>query len=303
MRVLVTGGSGRIGTYVIEALENAGCEVIDYDIAPPKTRKCDFVKGNITDLKALEAATKVVDAVVHLAAYYFEGAAPDYPSLWDVNVTGTFNVLEASIRNKIKKILYASSICATGLNTWMTPNHGVEYLPVDEEHPCRPQNLYGTGKLIGEKLGWMYAAKSDVSFIGLRVATVWFPPEGWKDWGLIEGYVKKPEAVFNEPCSGPRGWPVLMDLTWQYVGVRDVAEAFKLALEKEGVKFGIYNIGADDTCSDWDSIKIAKTFYPGVPLRDPVDFLVDRKKALFDISKAKKELGYRPKFNWREFIR
>jgi len=303
LKILVTGGSGRIGTAVMKVLQDASYEAIDYDVVPPKTRDDRFVKGNLTDLKDLKVAMKGVDAVIHLAAYYYEGIAPDYSSLWDINATGTFNVLEAAVRNKVKKIIYASSICATGINTWMTPNHGIEYLPVDEKHPCRPQNLYGTAKLMGEQLGWMYTSMSDTSFIGLRLATVWFPREEWKDWSFIERFVKDPEVVFNEPSSGSRGWPILKDLVWQYVGVQDVAEAFKLALEKERIKYGIYHIGATDTCSDWDSIKIAKTFYPGVPLMNPVDFLVDRKKTLFDISKAQKELGYIPRFNWREFMR
>jgi len=305
LKVLVTGGSGNIGLVILETLEKAGYEVIDFDLAPPPDNKYKFIKGNITELKSLEEATKGVDSVIHLAAYWAEGIA-DYPAMWNVNVTGTFNVLEASVKNKVRKVVYTSSIAASGLATWVSTNHGIEYFPVDEAHPCRPHNLYGTGKYIGEELGRMYTTRSDMSFTALRVAAVWLKnPMGDHDRifkELIEPYVRNPESVF-EKGTGTFGWTRIKDLVWEYVGDNDVAEAFRLALEREGAKFAIYNIGAADTCTDWDSLRIAKFFYPEVPIRDPVAFLIDKKKPLFDISKAQKELGYRPRQNWREFLK
>lgn len=307
MKILVTGGSGRIGLRIIETLQKSGYDVINFDIFPQKG-DFEFVKGNVTDRQAIENVTNGVDAVVHLAAYPTEPSIPSYPEGWDVNCTGTFNVFEASAKNGVKKVAYASSICATGILTWVKPNNSIEYFPVDERHTCKPQNLYGTSKLISEKIAFMYSKRSNTTFIGLRIATVWFdksdgePAESTKN--LIENYVKDPSAVFKQSHSSiPLNVNALKDLTWQYVGVSDVAEAFKLAIEKEEAKSCIYNIGAADTCSTWDSLKLAQYFYPGVPIRNQVAFFIDPKKALWDISKAQRELGYRPKFSWTEFMK
>jgi len=93
------------------------------------------------------------------------------------------------------------------------------------------------------------------------------------------------------------------DLKWQYVDVRDVAQAFRLALEKKGVEHEVYNIGAADVCSDMDSLELVKLYYPEVKfILNPTGFLTDKKRALFDISKAQKALGYKPKFNWRDYL-
>ncbi|MHA1835114.1 MAG: NAD-dependent epimerase/dehydratase family protein [Candidatus Baldrarchaeia archaeon] len=306
MKVLVTGGSGRIGIRAMKVLEKAGYEVIGFDIKPPKN-DYNFIIGDIRDRKSTENVTKNVDVVLHLAAYPNEGAIPSYQEGWDVNCTGTFNIFESAVKNKVKKVVYASSICATGILTWVTPEHSLEYFPVDENHPCRPENLYGTSKLLAEKLAWMYSKRSNTSFIGLRIATVWFDndagnPDRSTKW-IIENFVKDPSAVFKQPFSNDNRRFALKDLVWQYVGVWDVCEALKLAVEKADVKFRIYNIGASDTCSNWDSVKIAQFFYPNVPIRNPWVFLVERKKALWDISRAKRELGYMPKFSWTEFAR
>lgn len=297
MKVFVTGGSGRIGQKVLEELETTGYDVINYDLIEPPTKKYTFIKGSITDLMSLNEAIKGVDAVVHLAAFPTEGSIPNYPKGWEVNVTGTFYTLEASIANNVKKYVYASSICATGLITWVTPYHSIQYFPVDEKHPCKPQDLYGTGKLIGEKLCYMYSMRSALSAICLRIATVWFdapdggPSEATKN--LIKQYVVNPELCLKMP-------PRFKDLPWQYVGVWDVAQAIRLALEKD-VKFDIYNIGGDESSSELDSEKIVRVFYPGVPLRNYQIFKAYPKWPLFDISKACRKLGYRPKFNWRQY--
>lgn len=308
MKVLVTGGSGKIGTRLMELLRKSNYEVIDFDIRPPKSGTYEFIEGSILDRKAVEKATRGVDVVIHLAAYPMEEVIPGYPEGWDLNCTGTFNVFEFSVRNKVKKVVFASSICAVGLITWITSDHAIMYFPVDEEHPCNPESIYGASKLIAEQLAYMYSRRSNTSFIGFRIATVWFDgPSGGPDEdtkSLIEDFVKNPASILDKSFPYPNVTShALKDLAWQYVGVWDVAEAFKLAIEKESNKLNIYNIGATDTCSEWDSLKIAQFFYPSVPIRNPEIFLIDKKRTLWDVSKAQRELGFRPKFNWREYMK
>jgi nucleoside-diphosphate-sugar epimerase len=312
MKILVTGGSGRIGFRTMQLLQKSGHKIVNLDIVPPKTTIGEFIEGRLTDRNLIDKATKDIDAILHLAAYPTEAAIPNYPEGWDVNCTGTFNIFEYAAKNRVKKVVYASSICATGLITWVSSNHGIQYLPVDEDHPCRPHNLYGLSKVLAEEIARMHAARSETSYIGLRFATVWFdaPGGGPDDYTkmLIDKFVRDPEALIKRPSEfatmfAPMTADALKDLCWQYVGVWDVAEACKLALEKEDIKYGVYNIGGADTCSEFDSIKIAQMFYPGVPLRNPVVFLADKKAPLYDISKAQKELGFAPKLNWKDYVK
>jgi len=311
-KVMIIGGSGKLGEFIIKKLKS-DFDICVMDIKEPKDKDVAFIKGDITNLDSMKKATRNIDMIIHLAAYMSERIMPSYAEGWDVNCTGIFNVFEAAVANKIKKVVFASSICATGLITWASSNHSIEYFPVDEEHPCKPQGLYGTSKLIAEKLAWMYTKRSDTSFIGLRIASVWFKSEEGIDKateGLINKYIKDPAAVLNIPLpdekrsvyviEDPRA--ATKDLTWQYVDARDVAQAFELALKKKDIKFGIYNIGAADTPTKWESIKLAKYFYPDVPINNPVVFLVDKKRPLWDISKAQKELGYKPNYTWEEYI-
>ena len=128
MKVLVTGGSGKIGMRTMQVLQKAGHKVTDFDIVPPKEGDYKFIKGSLTNRRQVNRALKGMDVVVHLAAYPTETSAPTYLDMWDVNHTGSFNIFEYAIKNNLKKIVYASSICATGLITWVTPNHSIEYI-------------------------------------------------------------------------------------------------------------------------------------------------------------------------------
>jgi len=100
----------------------------------------------------------------------------------------------------------------------------------------------------------------------------------------------------REPMDGTS-----RDQAWYYVGVKDVAQAFRLSLENGTIEYGVYNIGADESGSDLDSLEIVRLYFPGVPVRSPEMFLAERRKPLYDITKAQKELGYRPKFHWRDW--
>lgn len=302
-KVLIIGGSGKIGEFIIKELKEK-CDISVFDVKEPKDNDLKFIRGDIRDLESLKENTKNIDTIMHLGAYPNEYAIPSYPQGWDVNFTGTFNVFEAAVTNKVKKIVYASSICATGILTWASSDHSIKYFPVNEEHPCNPQNLYGTSKLIAEKLAFMYARRSNTSFIGFRIASVWFKSEEGIDETTklkLKSYIKDPSCVSTITCENKQRAINIKDLTWQFVDARDVAQAFYLALEKKDIKYGIYNIGSVETPSNWDSIKLAKYFYPDVRISNPLVFLVDKKRALWDISKAQKELGYNPLHNWQEY--
>ena len=303
-KILITGGAGQIGELIINELKN-NYDIKVMDIKKPRDQVVEFVQGDLRDIEKVREFTKGIDYIIHLAAYSRERSIPNYPEGWQVNCTATFNVFESAATNNVKKVIFASSICATGPITWTSSNHSIEYFPIDELHPTRPHDLYGTSKLIGENLAWMYTKRSATSFVGLRMATVWFKSDRGIDPGtetIINSYIKDPTALEGLPQTEKRRFAV-KDLTWQYVDVRDVVQAFRLGIEKKEIRYGIFNIGAEDTPSDWDSIKLAKYFYPEVAIREPLIYFVDKKRALWDISKARKELGYKPVHNWKEYFK
>lgn len=284
-------------------MEKLGHRVVIFDLVEP-TQLGDyrFIKGGLQDLEALEKATKGIDAIIHLAAIPLD-LPGEYKKLWDVNVTGTFHVLEAARRNGVRKIVFASSICAWGFGFWKEPLD-IQYFPIDEEHPCfkYAQDMYGLSKIVGEQLCYMYTKRFDMSTICLRLASVMFiAPEGGpaRDWleefeQYMKPYFQKPESCIDKPEK---------DWVWEYSVGQDVVQAFLLALEKEDVKHAVYNIGATDTPTELDSLELIRMYYPKVPLiSNKSGFLADKKRALFDISKAQKELGYKPKFSWRRAV-
>ena len=293
MRILVTGGSGRIGKHIIKTLQENNHEIINFDVIPSKDLSCTFIKGDLKDCNSVKSATKEVDVVVHLAAYPTENSIIDHGGYWegwDVNITGSFNVLQAAVENGVKKVIYASSICSTGIITWAGSTHALEYLPVDEKHPFKAQNLYGIGKAMIENLCYMYSEKFELSTVCMRMATVWF----------------EKNKKYNEWCDDPalmiNKSALMRDLSWQFVGVDDAAQAFKLAVEKPLKGYVAYNVGGSETPTYWDSLKLAETFFPDIPIHNPHLFLYNPKKPLWDISKIQRDLNYRPNCSWKDYL-
>lgn len=286
MKILITGGAGNISHFLCKELEGRH-ELTLLDIVEPRETKHRFVKGDLTETSDVEKAAKGMDAIVHLGAIPIDTGEAE--KIWAVNNTGTFNVLEAAARNGVKKVLFASSICAVGFIFWKKP-FTPEYFPVDERHPAKPDDSYGLSKLIGEKICYAYTQRYDIQTVCFRIGPVWFPFETLSEFNrnCLEG-VKEPAAN--------KEW------IWCYVDGRDVAQAFRLGLEKEGHGHEIYNVGAEDVCAEAPSLELVKQFYPGVKwISNANDFLLKPHKALFDISKAKQELGYQPKITWRDYL-
>ena len=288
MKVLITGGYGRVGRYVIDEL-NEKHELVVLDIKeedhPGHYR---FVKGDISNYEDTLNATKGIEAVIHLAGIPTDLTDVDrVHDLMKINVVGTFHALEAAAVNHVKKFIFASSICAGGYIYWKKP-FDPDYFPVDEQHPCKPDDMYGTSKLMGEIMCYAYSRRYGMSMICLRLASILFP----------DVYERTQTAIrrHKDPASGK-------GRLWNYVDVRDVAVALGLVLEKEGISFETYNIGAADVLAKEDSLDLLTTYYPNVKtIQNKDSLLVEKQKAVFDISKAQKELGYAPKHNWREYL-
>jgi len=288
MKVLITGGHGRVGKYVIEELRKDH-EILVFDIKEgPCSSHYRFFKGDLTNYGDILNAAKGVEAIIHLAAIPTDISDVDrITDIMEKNVVGTFNVLEAAAKNCIGTFIFSSSICAGGYIFWKKP-FVPDYFPIDEKHPSKPDDMYGTSKLMGEIMCHAYSRRYGMSMVCLRLATVLFPD-------LYE----KTQTIVRRHEDTSLG----KDRLWNYVDVRDVAVAFRLALNKKDISYEIYNIGASDVLSNEKSIDLIKMYFPTTKeIRNNNGFLLERYGAIFDISKARKELGYNPKFNWREYL-
>jgi UDP-glucose 4-epimerase len=283
MRVLVTGGAGRLGRYIADELSPRH-EVVIFDALAPADSRIPAITGDIRSFEAVERALDGVDAVIHLAAIpMYTG---ENQNIWDVNVNGTFNVVEAAAQRRVQRVVFASSICAQMCIGWEATCRP-SYLPLDEEHPNRPDDTYGLSKLIGEQLCYAHSRRYGLETVCLRMATVWFPflPDNTRRFA---NHVGMPQA--------------LAGFLWNYVDARDAARAFGQALELDRVTHEVFNIGAAETCADMPTLELISRFYPEVPeLHNRSDFLTTEYAPLFDIQRAREQLGYEPVHSWREY--
>jgi len=162
INLLITGGSGYVGKAFIKAY---GSRYKFRIFGRTAVDSCEFVKGDIKNLADLEAACESMDAVLHLAAATTDGTGISDEEYFKTNTVGTFNVLEAARRCKVKKVVYGSSVCAVGFRA--TPRL------IMESAPCEPSDgMYGMSKYLSEQLCKTYAAERGIKIICLRTAMV-----------------------------------------------------------------------------------------------------------------------------------
>jgi nucleoside-diphosphate-sugar epimerase len=209
MRVVVTGGSGRLGRVVVSDLL-AGHAVLSVDRIAWVDAACPAWVGDIRRAGDVYQALVGADGVVHLAAFERPGLAPDTETFGN-NVESTYNVLKAATDLSVRRVVVASSIAAYG-HLYAPREVMPEYLPLDERHPCVPADPYGLSKLVGERLAEAFAGLGSASIVSLRFPGVNFDPS----------FASFP-ARWTSP-RGPRGF-------WTYIDARDAARACRLALE------------------------------------------------------------------------
>lgn len=287
MRVMVTGAAGGVGRRVVSNLAT-DCEVVAFDV----TRGADqpgviWHTGDICDLDLVRTAAAGCDAVVHLAGYPIYN--PDRNvDIARVNILGTEVALEAAVTANVPTFVLASSICANAFIFW-SRRRQPSYLPVDEDYTDLPDDLYGLGKLVDEQLATAYASRYGLEVTNLRLATVWDPDSSTTEQELSQLL----EPAMDQDLE-------FLDLRWQYVDVRDVAQAFRLAVFN-GSGLGPCNIGAAD-CPGGDWRVWLTDIYPDVPiLKTPGKYVADIGAPLWCIDKARNKLGYVPRHSWREY--
>jgi nucleoside-diphosphate-sugar epimerase len=280
-RVAVTGGSGKLGRAVVADLVAHDYEVHVLDIAPPRDARARYTRVELTDFgQTFGALTGIddrhggLDAVVHLAALPAPGVAPD-AVVFHNNVLSSYNVFASARRAGIRNVVWASSETLLGLPLDTPP----PAIPIDEEQPPRPESAYSLGKLVDETIAAEFCRwDPELKMIGLRFSNVMEPTD----------YARFPDF---DADARLRKWNL-----WGYIDARDGAQAVRKALEYSAPGLEIFIIANADTVMSRPSAELAAEVFPGVPVTRPVQGT----QTLLSIDKARRLLGYEPKFSWRE---
>lgn len=275
MRIVVTGGSGKAGLWLVRALRERGDDVLNVDWRHDGSAHGRCLITDLTDSGQCFDALSGAQAVVHLAAI----PAPDIrPSseTFRVNTLSTWNVLAAAEAHHVRRVVWASSETVLGLPFDEPP----AFAPVDETHPPRPETAYALSKLLAEQMAEQFARRTGMTLVGLRISNIMEPadyeafPSFWEDARL-------------------RRWNL-----WGYVDVRDVAQAAMRGLETDVSGAPVCIVAAADTVMPHDSADLMAEVFPEVPLRRA---LVGR-ETLLSIERARSLLGYAPLHRWQDHI-
>jgi nucleoside-diphosphate-sugar epimerase len=271
--IAVTGGSGKLGVWVIEELLRQGYQVVSLDERRSDKVHCKQLKVDLSDFGQVVGGMNGADAVVHLAAIPAPvGYTNEY--IFSNNVRSTYHVLEAASLLGIRKVVTGSSESAYGF-CWAPQPFGPNYIPVDESHPLLPQECYGLSKVVGEQTGEMFHRRTGMQVTALRYSMIVAPHE-YK--GLS---IQKPENFKH--------------ILWSYIDIRDAVRASIAALRLDAGGFHPLNITSDDTLSDWPTERLLARFYPEITdvRRD-----FQGRDAIVSNDRAKSLLSWNPEFSW-----
>jgi nucleoside-diphosphate-sugar epimerase len=276
-KVAVTGGSGKAGRVLVRDLLDHGYQVVNVDVAPPAENLTRFRQVDLTNLGEVFEALDGVEAVIHLAAI----PNPDRFTpghIFHNNTMSCYNVFAAAQQLKLERVVWASSETTLGLPF---DREQPAYAPLDEQAPPLPESSYALSKIVTEEMARQFHRWSGIPFTGLRISNI-----------------KNPEQYAEFPSywgdARLRKWNL-----WGYVDVRDVAQGARLALEVGPAGAEVFILAAADTVMNRPSAELLAEVFPGVALRKEIG----KFETLLSIDKARRLLGYAPRFSWRDHVK
>lgn len=279
MRIFITGGNGRLGSWVGRDLRDHGHEIVSVDRQLPQSREdgITYRAVELSDLGQVIGAMAGCEAVLHFGAIPAPWSHPD-EVVFGNNVTATYNALQAAMTVGIGRAIIASSASAYGM-AWARPTIPPRYVPLDEGHPFLAHDPYALSKEVDERTAEMFVRRCGMTVLAYRFHWISRPGEA-KERG--------------EDRTPPR----YKDSTnlWGYVDIRDAAQACRLGLESDLTGFHPFNIIAADTLRHEPTADLLRDYLPTTEVRAP---LLGNASA-WSSEKARKLLGYVPQHSWRD---
>lgn len=292
-KVLVIGGAGFIGSHLVEALtKEEVAEIVVYDnfCRGTKSNLATALKdlrvsifpngGDITQVDILNEAMQGVDYVFHLAALWLLHCH-EYPrSAFDVNMGGTFNVLEACVKHKVKRLVYSSSASVYG--------DAVE-IPMTEQHPFNNRTFYGATKIAGEQMCRAFYQRYGLNYVALRYMNVYGARQDYH--GAYTSVIMK--AIDRIEQNKP---PIIFgdgSQIYDFVYVEDVARANVCALKSDATDH-CYNIGSGEGTTIKDLVNLLLSIMGHKDLSPIYEKQVSSfvTKRIGSVDKAKWDLGF-----------
>ncbi|NNL17609.1 MAG: NAD(P)-dependent oxidoreductase [Boseongicola sp.] len=294
MRILVTGGSGKAGRHVIAHLIEQGHRVLNVDLLPCEVpgvfnRIADITNsGHMYDAMRSYADFDELgtgkgmpgfDAVIHLAAIARIMIVPDN-ECYRVNTIGTYNVIDAALRDGVRKVIYASSETTYGI-CFSDGQRKPDYLPVDEEHATLPEDSYAMSKVANEVTAKSFQRRSGIDIYGMRLNNV-IAPEEYAD--LFPSFVANPASRERNIFS--------------YIDTADLGHFIDCALATNGLGYEVFNVSSTEHSVNRTSDELIAEFYPNVEIRGEIA----PRATFYSNEKARRLLGYAPTHDWRSLL-
>jgi nucleoside-diphosphate-sugar epimerase len=280
-KIVVTGGSGRLGQFVIRDLLANGYQVLSLDRVPPREKLCPSWLVDLRQAGDLFEALKDAYGIVHLGAYQAPNLASDAETISN-NVSATYNVLRAAADSKVARVVIASSTAAFGFiyakNLWAP-----EYLPLDESHPSKPQDSYGLSKVLGEQIAdSMVSVYKEMTVSSLRFPGVNFDLS-------YESFRER----WRNPPSRTSGF-------WTYIDARDAAMTCRLALEAKFQGHEVFIASAAKNCMIQPTLELVQKYLPkGAKIRKTSG----THWSCVDSAKARRMLCFNPQHLWQDYLK
>jgi UDP-glucose 4-epimerase len=302
-KLVVIGGAGLIGSHTVDRLLREDVrEFVIYDnfvrgtpenlagaLRDPRVKVFE-AGGDITQTDLLDAALKGADGVFHFAALWLLQCY-DFPrAAFDVNIRGTFNVLEACVANKVGRLVYSSSASVYG--------DAVEE-PMTEDHPFNNTNFYGATKIAGEAMARAYHHRYGLNLVGLRYMNVYGPRQDYKG-AYIAVIMKMLDAIDRGESPKIYGDG---SQAYDFVSVLDCAEANLCAMKAETVD-RFYNVGTGKRTSIKELAEmVVRLTGTNQPVQYEPGGLTFVKNRIGSPVRATKEIGFTAKLPLEEGLR
>jgi UDP-glucose 4-epimerase len=300
-RVLITGGLGAIGSYVVRALADAGARPVafsprgDTRLVADVADRLDVVAGDVLDLPHLLRTIREHDVthVVHLASLVVPTSQVNPLRALKTNVEGALHVFEAARVLGLRRVVYLSSKGVLGVIGGDAAHP--TYRPLAEDEPPRPADVYSITKLTVEQLAEHYVGDFGVDLVGLRLTTTYGPGKGARH-GFAATLTRLIEAAARgEPCHLPRGAEQRDDMIYH----GDVAQGVLRACFAPTLAHRLFHLGSGHATSYGEFVAALRRQMPGadVTIGPGVDPYGRQSYCVFDVSRARRELGYEPRFD------